>query len=216
GKGRLESIEFLIAEFSNQRSNHLAPGKVKFLLSCFPQRGVGNGTHDEIRMTNAEGKTNDVTRSPRAFRIGKPTRPACGSLRARDNELLWKVRDSRKLSESPVPETGALPGNFKWAGRMPAGPTARMAVLLACLVPLSISAAPKNRSAMQVPGYRAVCVHYGPMNKMIMSVRINAQPANLLVATGSNQLILDAEAAELFGVRPSPRGLLYLRSTKIE
>jgi len=168
-------------------------------------------------MRNAEGKTNDVTRSPRrAFRIGEHAQPACGSVRARDNELLWKVRDSRKLSESPVPETGALPGNFKWAGRMPAGPTARMAVLLACLVPLSISAAPKNRSPMQVPGYRAVRVHYGPMNKMIMSVRINDQPANLLVDTGSNQLILDAEAAELFGVRPSPRGLLYIRSTKIE
>jgi predicted aspartyl protease len=54
------------------------------------------------------------------------------------------------------------------------------------------------------------------MNKMIMSVRINGQPANLLVDTGSNQLILDTEAAELFGVKPSPRGLLYIRSTKIQ
>jgi predicted aspartyl protease len=88
--------------------------------------------------------------------------------------------------------------------------------VLFAVAPLSISAAPKNRSAMQVPGYRAVRVHYGPLNKMIMSVRINGQPANLLVDTGSNQLILDAEAAELFGVRPSPRGLLYIRSTKIQ
>ena len=88
--------------------------------------------------------------------------------------------------------------------------------VLFAVVPLSIFAAPKNRSAMQVPGYRAVRVHYGPMNKMIMSVRINGQPANLLVDTGSNQLILDAEAAELFGVTPSPRGLLYIRSTKIQ
>jgi hypothetical protein len=90
------------------------------------------------------------------------------------------------------------------------------ALILFAVVPLSISAAPKNRSAMQVPGYRAVRVHYGPMNKMIMSVRINGHPANLLVDTGSNQLILDAEAAELFGVRPSPHGLLYIRSTKIQ
>jgi predicted aspartyl protease len=90
-----------------------------------------------------------------------------------------------------------------------------MLILLA-VVPLSISAAPKKRSAMQVPGYRAVRVHYGPMNKMIMYVRINGHPANLLVDTGSNQLILDAEAAELFGVRPSPHGLLYIRSTKIQ
>jgi hypothetical protein len=70
----------------------------------------------------------------------------------------------------------------------------RIGVLLACIAPLSISGAVKNRSAMQLPGYKAVrVVHYGPMNKMIMSVRINGQPANLLVDTGSNQLILDAE-----------------------
>jgi predicted aspartyl protease len=54
------------------------------------------------------------------------------------------------------------------------------------------------------------------MNKMIMTVRINGQPANLLVDTGSNQLILDAEAAEWFSVRPSPRGLLYIRFTEIQ
>ena len=92
----------------------------------------------------------------------------------------------------------------------------KIAVLLACIVPLSISGAAKNRSAMQLPGYKAVRVHYGPMNKMIMSVRINGQPANLLVDTGSNQLILDAEAAELFGVRPSQRGLRYIRFTEIQ
>jgi len=73
-------------------------------------------------------------------------------------------------------------------------------VLLLAVAPLSISGAAKNRSAMHLPGYRAVRVHYGPMNKMIMSVRINGHPAKLLVDTGSNQLILDAEAAELFGV----------------
>jgi predicted aspartyl protease len=108
---------------------------------------------------------------------------------------------------------------------MPARRTARMAVLLACIAPLSISGAAKSRSAMQLPGYKAVSVHYGPMNKMIMSVRINGQPANLLVDTGSNQLILDAEAAELFGVRPSQRaqalprqtvtGFRYIRYTQI-
>ena len=58
-------------------------------------------------------------------------------------------------------------------------------------------------------------VHYGPLNKMIMSVRINGQPANLLVDTGSNEIILDTEAAETFGVAPSPRGLRYIGSTKI-
>jgi len=91
----------------------------------------------------------------------------------------------------------------------------KMAVILACIAPLSISGAAKNRSATQLAGYKVVRVHYGPMNKMIMSVRINGQPANLLVDTGSNQLILDAEAAESFGVRPSQRGLRYIRFTQI-
>jgi predicted aspartyl protease len=50
---------------------------------------------------------------------------------------------------------------------------------------------------------------------MIVSVRINGHPANLLVDTGSNQVILDAEAAALFGVRPSPRGLRYVGFTQI-
>jgi predicted aspartyl protease len=88
--------------------------------------------------------------------------------------------------------------------------------VLFTVAPLSISGAAKNGSAMQLPGYKAVRVHYGPMNKMIMSVRINGHPANLLVDTGSDQLILDAEAAELFGVMPSPHGLVYIRSTKIQ
>jgi predicted aspartyl protease len=89
-------------------------------------------------------------------------------------------------------------------------------LLLACIAPLSISGAAKNRSAMQLAGYKTVPVHYGPLNKMIMSVRINGQLANLLVDTGSNQLILNAETAELFGVRPSPRGLRYLRFTELQ
>jgi predicted aspartyl protease len=48
-----------------------------------------------------------------------------------------------------------------------------------------------------------------------MSVRINGQPANLLVDTGSNQVILDADAAESFGVRPSQRDLRYVQFTRI-
>jgi predicted aspartyl protease len=90
------------------------------------------------------------------------------------------------------------------------------ALVLFFIAPLSISGASQNRSAMQLAGYKAVRVHYGPMNKMIMSVRINGQPANLLVDTGSNQLILDAEAAASFGIRPSQRGLRYIRFTEIQ
>ena len=102
------------------------------------------------------------------------------------------------------------------AGRMPACPTAKMAVLLSLAVaPLSIFGAAKNRLPMQWPGYKAVPVHYGPMNKMIMLVRINGQSANLLVDTGASQLILDAETAASFGIRPSQRGLRYIRFTQI-
>ena len=161
--------------------------------------------------------SNDIMRSPRrASRIGEHTRPACGSLRPRDDELLWEVRDSRKLSESPTPETGALPSNVNAAGRMPARPAAKMAALLfLALTPISTFGAGKNRPLPQLSGYKAVRVHYGPLNKMIMSVRINGQPANLLVDTGSNQIILDAESAASFGVRPSQRGLRYIRFTQI-
>jgi predicted aspartyl protease len=85
--------------------------------------------------------------------------------------------------------------------------------ILVAIVPMAILGAVKSRPAMQVPGYRTVPVHYGPMNKMIMSVRINGQPATLLVDTGSNQLILDAESADLFGIKPSQRAQAVPRQT---
>ncbi|MFL6501131.1 MAG: aspartyl protease family protein [Candidatus Udaeobacter sp.] len=53
------------------------------------------------------------------------------------------------------------------------------------------------------------------MNQMIMAVRINGQPANVLVDTGSNEIILDTDAAARFGIRPSPRGLRYVGFTEI-
>jgi hypothetical protein len=86
---------------------------------------------------------------------------------------------------------------------------------LLTIAPISIFGAAKSRTLPQLSGYKAVRVHYGPLNKMIMSVQINGQPANLLVDTGSNQIILDADAAESFGVRPSQRGLRYIRFTQI-
>jgi hypothetical protein len=92
-----------------------------------------------------------------------------------------------------------------------------LAILLVLLsiAPLAIFGAAKNRSSMDLPGYKAVPVHYAPMNKMIMSVRINGQPANLLVDTGSNQIILDAEKAASFSIKPSQRGPRYIRYTRI-
>jgi predicted aspartyl protease len=110
----------------------------------------------------------------------------------------------------------------RWRGRLLSEGTGfifRMvqvcALVLLAVAPLSTFGAAKNRSAMQLVGYKAVPVHYGPMNKMIMSVRINGQPANLLVDTGASQLILDAETAASFGIRPSQYGLRYIRFTQI-
>src|SRR5262249_34664836 len=118
------------------------------------------------------------------------------------------------------PETpGALPqaGNETAPLAQRSSRVVRVAIglLFLAIAPLPIFGAAKNRSAMHLPGYKAVPVHYGPMNKMIMSVRINGQPANLLVDTGASQLILDAEATASFGIRPSQRGLRYIRFTQI-
>jgi predicted aspartyl protease len=72
-----------------------------------------------------------------------------------------------------------------------------------------------DRSTRQLSGYKAVRVHYGPLNKMIMPVQINGQPANLLVDTGASHVMLDADAAASFGVKPSQRGLRYIRFSEI-
>jgi predicted aspartyl protease len=112
----------------------------------------------------------------------------------------------------------------RWRNPILSGHTAfprrdhRVAVLMFFLLtipPISIFGAAKNRPLPQLAGYKAVPVHYGPLNKMIMSVQINGQPANLLVDTGANEIILDADAAQSFGVRPSQRGLRYIRRTQI-
>jgi predicted aspartyl protease len=124
---------------------------------------------------------------------------------------LWGQRVSRLLRSATL----KLLLNARNSGvRVPARSMAKTAVMLAfAIVPLTIFGAAKNRSPIPLPGYKAVPVHYGPMNKMIMSVRINGEPANLLVDTGSNQLILDADAAEVFGVRPSQRAQALPRQT---
>ena len=88
-------------------------------------------------------------------------------------------------------------------------------IVFLMIAPISIFGAAKSRALPQLSGYKAVRVHYGPLNKMIMSVQINGQRANLLVDTGASQLILDANAAESFGVRPSQRGLRYIRFSQI-
>jgi len=44
------------------------------------------------------------------------------------------------------------------------------ALALLAVAPIWNSSTAKNRSAMRLGGYKAVRVHYGPMNKMIMPV----------------------------------------------
>ena len=91
----------------------------------------------------------------------------------------------------------------------------RIAFTLLVITSSSAFGSTKGDRSTQLSGYKAVRVHYGPLNKMIMSVRINGQPANLLVDTGSNEVILDAAAAESFGVQPSQRSLRYIRRSRI-
>jgi predicted aspartyl protease len=91
----------------------------------------------------------------------------------------------------------------------------RIVLALLVIVPCSTVASIKGGRTTQLSGYKAVRVHYSPLNKMIMSARINGQAASLLVDTGSNPVILDAAAAESFGVRPSQRDLRYIQFTRI-
>ena len=89
----------------------------------------------------------------------------------------------------------------------------RSLLALLVIIPPSAFGSIKGDRSSQLSGYKAVRVHYGPLNKMIMPVQINGQAANLLVDTGSNQVILDADIAETFGVRPSQRAQVMPRQT---
>ena len=82
-------------------------------------------------------------------------------------------------------------------------------------VPIPLFAAASKARPMRLPGYKVVPVHYGPLNKMIISASINGHPANLMVDTGADQIIIDASAAASFDVRPSQRRLRYIRFTEI-
>src|SRR6476620_11632515 len=88
-------------------------------------------------------------------------------------------------------------------------------VLAVLLIISSSTLASVKGEPTQLSGYKAVRVHYGPLNKMIMSARINGQRANLLVDTGSSQVILNAAAAASFGIKPSQGSLRYIRFTQI-
>ena len=90
----------------------------------------------------------------------------------------------------------------------------RFVLALLLIIPSSTLASVKVKPT-QLSGYKAVRVYYRPLNKMIMPVRINGRRANLLVDTGSNQIILNAAAAASFGVQTSQGGLPYIQQTRI-
>jgi predicted aspartyl protease len=94
-------------------------------------------------------------------------------------------------------------------------PSFRIVLSMFAILSTSPLDAAKEAPAMSLPGYKAVPVHYGALNKMLMSASINGHPANLIVDTGANQSILDSSAAESFGVSPSRHGLRYLGFTQI-
>ena len=79
--------------------------------------------------------------------------------------------------------------NFNVAGRMRSlSPQEGWLCYIFALIRRSrISAQPKITSYVTASGYKAVRVHYGPLNQMIMSVQINGQLANLLVDTARSK-----------------------------
>ena len=91
----------------------------------------------------------------------------------------------------------------------------RIVLALLAIILSSILGSVEGSRPMQLSGYKAVRVHYSPLNKMIMPARINGQRANLLVDTGASHVMLDADAAASFGIKPSQRSLRYIRFTQI-
>ena len=88
-------------------------------------------------------------------------------------------------------------------------------VALLTIGALPICASAKDAGRVELPGYVSAPVRYAPLNKMIVSVMINGHPANLLVDTGANLFLLDADAAQSCGVTPSPRGFRYIGYRRI-
>lgn len=110
------------------------------------------------------------------------------------------------VRQGPASDPKVPAGRARWFGIAFA--------LLMLVAPPPVDAA-KGVHVLALTGYKAVPVHYGPLNKMLIAVSINGNPANLIVDTGANQIILESSAAESFGVAPSPHGLLYVGSTQL-
>src|SRR5438046_3370649 len=106
-------------------------------------------------------------------------------------------------------QTGASKANIRagWLSRF-AGALTSMATLF---VP-ALGAA--KQAPATLPGYKAVPIHYGALNKMLVAASINGQSAKLIIDTGARQTVLDSEWAASLGVKPSHYGCGSVCSTE--
>jgi predicted aspartyl protease len=65
-----------------------------------------------------------------------------------------------------------------------------------------------------LPGYKAVRIHYGGLNRMLVGITISGQSANLIVDTGSRQIVVDSDWAASLGITPGHNRLRYIGSTE--
>jgi predicted aspartyl protease len=119
---------------------------------------------------------------------------------------MWSENAPRRIRRIPVSKL------YIQATRLSRFTIALILAVILSIVPLG---AAKQPPATLLTGYKAVPVHYGPLNQMLIVVSINGHTANLIVDTGARQSILDSRAAESFGVSPSRYGLRYLGFTPI-
>lgn len=113
------------------------------------------------------------------------------------------------VTASSIIQTVASKANIR------AGWVSRFAIALTLMatsfVP-ALGAAKQARATL--PGYKAVPIHYGALNKMLVAASINGQSANLIIDTGARQIVLDSDWADSLGVKPSHYGWRYVGSTE--
>jgi predicted aspartyl protease len=71
-----------------------------------------------------------------------------------------------------------------------------------------------KQTPVALPGYKAVRIHYGALNRMLVPITIEGQAANLIVDTGARQIVLDADSAASFGISPARNRMRYIGSTE--
>ena len=119
------------------------------------------------------------------------------------------MRARSGATASSIMQTVASKANIR------AGWLSRFAIALTSMATLSVPALGAAKQApATLPGYNAVPIHYGALNKMLIAASINGQSANLIVDTGARQIVLDSDWADSLGVKPSHYGWRYIGSTE--